>query len=169
MINVRVEHVFSCSEETFWDEVFFSEEYNRRLFLEHLSFPVWRELEREDRGGELQRVVEVVPKTSALPPAIQKAIGDGAGYRELGVFDRAARRYRLRIEPTRFADKVGVEGELRTEPAGEGKCKRLFTATVTAKVFGIGGMLEKHIANDLERSYEASASFTRSFIAEKGL
>jgi len=31
MAEIRVAHVFKCSEETFWTKVFFDDEYNRRL------------------------------------------------------------------------------------------------------------------------------------------
>ena len=38
-----------------------------------------------------------------------------------------------------------------------------------AKIFGVGGLLEKKLLGDLERSYEKSAAFTNAFVSEKGL
>jgi hypothetical protein len=166
---VRIEHTFECSESTFWDKIFFDAAYNRGLFLDRLKFPVWREVKREEKDGEIHRVVEVVPRMGDLPAALKKLIGDNAGYEERGIFDTARRRYKIQIVPNKLADKLSVSGEMHTEAVGSDRMKRIFRAEVTAKIFGIGGMLEKRIMNDLQRSYEASAHFTEAFIAEKGL
>ena len=41
--------------------------------------------------------------------------------------------------------------------------------SVSAKIFGVGGLLEKKMIADLEKSYEKSATFTNAFVAEKGI
>ena len=50
MADARIEHIFNCSEDTFWNKLFLDEEYNRRLFKEALEFPVWKEAPRQERG-----------------------------------------------------------------------------------------------------------------------
>lgn len=169
MESVRIEHTFECSEQTFWDKIFFDEEYNRKLFLDKLKFPVWKETKREERDGEIHRVVQVVPYMGDAPGALKKLVGDNAGYDERGVFEPAKRRYRIQIVPNALADKLHITGEMHTEALGSDKMKRIFRAEVSAKIFGVGGMLEKRIMSDLQRSYDVSARFTQTFIAEKGL
>jgi hypothetical protein len=169
MESVRIEHTFECSEQTFWDKIFFDEEYNTKLFLERLKFPVWKEAKREERGGEIHRVVQVVPNMGDAPAALKKLVGDNAGYEERGIYDPVKRRYRIQIVPNALGDKLSVTGEMHSEALGADKMKRVFRAEVTAKIFGIGGMLEKRIMGDLVRSYDVSARFTQTFIAEKGL
>src|SRR5439155_9970223 len=88
MAEMRVEHVFNCSEETFWTKVFFDDEYNRRLFVETLRFPVWRVLKSEDQGDEVRRTIEASPPIGDLPGALKAVIGDNAGYEERGVFNK---------------------------------------------------------------------------------
>ena len=75
----------------------------------------------------------------------------------------------MQVVPNRMSDKIKVDVEMWTEALGENQCKRFARATATAKIFGIGGMLEKKLLSDLERSYEKSATFTNSFVSEKGL
>ena len=169
MAEIRVEHVFKCSEETFWTKVFFDDEYNRRLFKEVLKFPVWRVSKSEERGDEVLRTIEASPPIGDLPGALKAAVGDNAGYEERGVFDKEARRYRVQVIPNRMSDKISVNVEMWTESLGEGQCKRFARATATAKIFGVGGILEKKLLSDLERSYEKSAAFTNTFVSEKGL
>jgi hypothetical protein len=169
MAELRVEHVFNCSEETFWTKVFFDDEYNRRLFRETLKFPVWRVLKSDDRGDEVQRTIEASPPIGDLPGPLKAVIGDNAGYEERGVFNKKTKRYQVQVVPNRMADKVSVSVEMWTESLGDARCKRFARATATAKIFGVGGLLEKKLLGDLERSYEKSATFTNTYVVEKGL
>lgn len=168
-MELRVDHTLECSEDVYWDKVFLDEEYNRRLFVERLRFEVCREKSRETRDGLLHRVVEAVPPVGDVPAALKAVIGEGAGYEERGVLDREKKTYRIVVVPNRLADKVEVKMEIRTEPVGAERCRRIVRGTVNAKLFMVGGLLEKKIVADLEKSYLKSVDFTNEFVREKGL
>ena len=169
MATLEVEHTFNCSEATFWERIFLDPEYNERLFKTELKFPVWREVSREERGGKLHRVVEVVPYVGELPAALKAVVGEGIGYEERGVLDRAGRRYDVVVVPNRLADKLSIRVDMSTVPDGDKRCRRKARAEANVKIFGLGGTIEKRLLSDLERSYQKSADFTNRFIAEKGL
>ena len=169
MAILEVEHTFNCSEDTYWDRIFLDPEYNERLFKTELKFPVWRELSREERGGALHRVLEVVPYVGELPGALKAVVGEGIGYEERGVLDRSAKSYKVVVVPNKLADKLGIKVDLWTIADGDKRCRRKARAEATVKIFGVGGTIEKRILSDLERSYQKSADFTNRFIAEKGL
>lgn len=170
MAQLRIEHTFNCSADTFWEKIFFDSEYNERLFKDVLRFPEWKVVKNEDRGPTVERVVEVTPRIGELPAPLKKAIGDGVRYREEGSYDKAARRYRMNVVPNKLSDKMVVRCELWLEPAATpNQCRRLFTCQVEAKIFGVGGILEKRLIEDMEKSQNISAEFTNRFIAEKGL
>jgi len=169
MASLEVEHVFNCSDATFWDRIFLDPEYNERLFKTELKFPVWREVSREERGGVLHRVVEVVPYVGELPGALKAVVGEGIGYEERGVLDRNAKSYKVTVVPNKLADKLSIKVDLWTLPDGDKRCRRKARAEASVKIFGVGGTIEKRILSDLERSYQKSAEFTNRFIAEKGL
>lgn len=168
MASLEVEHTFNCSEATYWDRIFLDPEYNERLFKTELKFPVWREISREDRSGVLHRVIEVVPYVGELPATLKAVIGEGVGYEERGVLDRAAKSYKVVVVPNKLADKLSVKVDLWTVADGDTRCKRKARAEVSVKIFGVGGAIEKRMLSDLERSYTKSAEFTNRFIAEKG-
>ena len=169
MATLEVEHTFNCSEATYWDRIFLDPEYNERLFKTELKFSVWRELSREEKGGVMHRALEVVPYVGELPGAIKAVVGDGIGYEEHGVFDRAAKNYKVVVVPNKLADKLNIKVDQWTVLESEGRCRRKVRAEVNVKMFGIGGTIEKRILADLERSYQKSADFTNRFIAEKKL
>jgi hypothetical protein len=85
------------------------------------------------------------------------------------VFDKKTRRYKVTVVPNKLADKLTITGEISIEPAGDKKCKRIYNTKVEAKIFGIGGMVEKRVISDIEHGYGAGAKFTNEYLAEKGL
>lgn len=169
MPDFRVEHTFNCSEESFWSKVFFDEDYNRKLFSERLKFSHWREAKREERDGKIYRVIEASPPIGDLPAALKAVVGENVRYEERGVYDPGKRHYAVDVVPNRLADKIHVHVDMTTQADGPERCKRLVRATVTAKIFGVGGILEKKLIADLEKSYAKSAEFTNSYLAENGI
>jgi hypothetical protein len=169
MADTRIEHIYNCSEDTFWNQIFFDQEYNRRLFKEALEFPVYEQTEFKETDSEVRRSIKVVPKLGPMPGPLKAVIGEGIGYVENGVLDKKTRRYTIDITPNKLADKVTIKGKMFTEPKGDGKCNRVFECTVTAKIFGVGGMLEKRVLSDMQESYAKGAKFTNDYIAEKKL
>jgi uncharacterized protein DUF2505 len=163
----RIEHTYDCSAEVFWNQLFLDDEYNRKLFVDELHFSTWRVLRLEERGTELHRVIEATPPLGNLPAALERLLSDGLGYEEHGVLDRASQRYRLEVKPRSLASKLTILGELSTQPLSETSCRRIYVAKVEARVFGVGGMLEQRLLDDIEKSYNKSAVFTNRWIAER--
>ncbi len=167
--RIRTEHDFDCTEETFW-KLFLDDDYNHALFRDYLKFPRWEIVQHEESNKEMRRTVEVEPYVGELPTPIKKVLGESIGYREIGRLDKEAHRYTFRVAPSRLADKLRVEGEQLTESLDGGKrCRRIFIADFEVKVFGVGAMIEKRLATDMQRSYDLSAKFTRRYLEEKGL
>jgi len=169
MPDFRIEHTFECSEDTFWSKIIFDDDYNQRLYKERLRFQTWREIKREDSGDVVRRVIEAVPPIGELPAALKAVIGEGIGYEEHGVYEKSGKRYTVTVVPNRLADKVKVAVEITTQPSGPDRCVRVAKGSVNAKIFGVGGMLEKKMIADLEKSYAKSAEFTNAYLKEKGI
>jgi hypothetical protein len=169
MTDVRIAHRFDCSEMTYWDRIFFDDDFNRSMYLQHLQFQHWEVVERRETDTTLTRVISVVPKVGDLPGAIKSLIGDNLTYREEGSFDKRSRRYRINVVPSMMDDKVSVKGETWVEEISPTQCNRIFVAQVAVKVFGVGGIIEKRIIADLQLSYNAGAVFTAEYLKQHGL
>jgi hypothetical protein len=168
MPSFRCVHDIECSENTYWDKVFLDDEYNRRLFNDELRFPEWKVLDQKDEGSRVIRNVRAQPPIEDLPGPLKAVVGDGAGYEERGVYERATHRYDAKVTPNRLADRVSVALSMATEKLDDQRCRRIVTGTVTAKIFMVGAILEQKMIADLVRSYGKSAVFTNRFLAEKG-
>ncbi len=165
----RIEHTYACSAEVFWNQIFLDDEYNRRLFLDELHFESWRVVESTVRGGQIHRVIEAAPRVGDLPGPLKRLLGDGLGYTERGVAEPAAQRYRLEVTPRSLASKLTITGELSTTPISERSCRRLYVARVEARVFGVSGLIEDRLLDDIEKSYAKSALFTNRWIEQHEL
>lgn len=167
MSDRRIEHTFDCEVERFWSEIFFDREFNEALFLGRLKFERWQEIERTPTADGFVRVVEAVPRIGEVPAPVKALLKNGAGYRERGEYKRATSSYSLSVTAQSLPDKLKVSGEMTVEPSGAGRCRRVHLAEVQAKIFGIGGVLEKLVLDTLEKSYNKSAAFTDNWLKER--
>lgn len=166
--RARIEHEFHCSEEVFLG-LFLKETYNKALFEGHLKFPMWRVSAEQETPERLSRTIEVEPFVADLPVAIQKVVGNNLRYREEAYYDKLERKYHVKVVPNRMADKILVSGVQLTESLGPDRCKRIFLADVEVKIFGVGGLIERRIVQDLIKSYDVGKHFTDGYLTEQGL
>lgn len=163
MATFTMTHELDCDTERFW-KIFFDRDFNKKLF-EHLAFPKWEIVEQREDDKEIVRIIKAVPKLEA-PAPVAKVLGPGFGYTETGRFDRATKKFEFVIRPTALADKLKNEGKVRCEPLGDKRCKRIVDVVAEAKIFGIGGMIEKMTEKSFRDGWGGSATFINKWVKE---
>lgn len=168
-MQFTVRHIYETDSDTHWNKIFFDEEYNRALFLDHLKFTECRILsfKRED-DGTIRRRLEIAPRVE-IPKAIKKVLGDSANYVEEGSFDPINKKWNFAIIPHVASKKIETRGELWIEARGEKRVERICVVNTEVKVFGIGKLVEEMIEKQTRASYDQAAAFTNKWINEKGL
>ena len=116
-----------------------------------------------DESGK--RRLRVVPTMNA-PKAVQKVLGDSFGYVEEGSFDKAKSEWRWKMVPNTLSGKLMTGGVVRIEAAGEGKCKRTDEVTIEAKIFGVGGLIEKTAESETRSFWDKSTPFMKRWLKE---
>ena len=169
MTNITLRHEFETDEDTYWARCVFDPDFNRKLYIEALQFPVWRLLDSKDDGAQIRRRVQVDPPVGTLPAALRKVIGDRLSYVEEGTFDKSTKRYAFKVVPSTLAEKTKVEGEMWIERLGPKKIARVTSIAVAVKVFMVGGLVEDRIVSDLRSSYDKGAAFTIQYLREHQL
>lgn len=160
MRKVSSTSTVNCSVETFW-KVFFDDEYNKAFYLKELGFTSLEVLSK----SETARVMRGVPKLT-MPKPIMKVLGSSFGYEEHGTFDKAKNEWTWKMVPNTMADKLKSSGTIRIEAAGEGKCRRIDSCTVEAKVFGIGGLFESSLEKEVRNAWDAEARFINRWLQD---
>jgi len=165
MANVTFTHEINCDEATFW-ELFLDKDFNEKLYKQGLDFPEWSIVEQSETDSEVKRTTKGKPRLKNIPGPVAKILGDSFGYTETGTMDKKTKVWRYKLTPSTMADKIKQEGVMKIQPAGDGKIKRVVELVIEAKIFGIGGMLEKTTEAQLRDGWDASAVFMNKWIAE---
>ena len=167
--KIEARHTFDTDVDTYWSKVFFTEEFQRRLYLEGLGFKHYELVSRDDApDGTIRKKIKTEPKSEA-PAVVKKLIGDSIAYTEEGTFDPKTKIWKYRIVTTKMSDKVEIGGDFWVEPKGDKKIERVVKVNITVKIFGVGGAIESFIEKTTRESFDKAAVFTNKFIREHGL
>lgn len=168
-MRFTIRHTFETDVDTFWEKIFFDEEFNRALFVDHLRFTSFKVLQfdRQD-DGRVHRRLQCKPPTE-LPAVVKKVLGGATSYIEDGHFDPVSRKFTVDVIPAAAADKIKTRTELWLEARGDKRSERIATIDNTVKIFGVGKIIEKFIEDTTRKSYAEAADFTNRWIRDKGL
>ncbi len=166
MIEYEIVDEFSTTPDKYWD-MFFSDAYNDALW-KHLDIERQViEFRREGEGASevIHRTQKLTPKRD-VPSALRKLVKDAISYEERNVWRRADNQMDVVTIPNFFADKFVAQGVYSLEPISSDKLRRIWKASCNCKVPLVGGKVEKHVVEEVKRSYQATTIFTRKWIAE---
>lgn len=165
-MDLTIRHEFDCDQDAYWRCVW-DDDYNKRLYIDRLKFRECTKLSFEDSGDMIKRRLELNPPPTDLPGPIAKVVGD-LSWIEEGQFDKKTHRYMVKIITASMPDKTHITGVNWTEPLGDKRCVRIAKMEIEVKVFMVGGLVEKRIAEDTKKSYDTAAKFTMEYVKEKG-
>ncbi|AKU96092.1 hypothetical protein AKJ09_02756 [Labilithrix luteola] len=169
MPSITLRHELNTDEETYWAKIVFDETFNKKMYVDHMHFPVWKLLDQKEDDAKLTRRIQVDPPVGNLPGPLKKVIGDRLSYTEDGTFDKKTKKYSFKVTPSTMTDKTKVNGEMWVEKAGDKKVTRICRIDVEVKVFMVGGMVEERILSDLRDAYDRGTIFTNDYIKANGL
>ena len=124
-------------------------------------------LEHRQEAGCLHRRVTIRPERdipAALRPVLRQVRVE---YTEEMVWRHGSGRGDWRIVPNIFTDKVTAAGSVRFLDHPEGT-ERVVEGDVTVRMLGLGGIAERFIVEDIERSFHEAARLTVGMLP-KGL
>ena len=161
-MKLRIEHVIRGIDLPAYEELYFDEAFQVALGA---SVKIDRELVRLDRGPDrIVRHVRVQPERE-IPAPVAKLLG-GKRLSYVEELDYAPGRYHgtWRIVPGVLADKATMGGTLDFE-AVPGGVRRILAGEIGVSLFGVGGLVEKVIVSNVEKSYDDAAAFTERWLA----
>jgi hypothetical protein len=159
---VAIEHVFERIQPAAYEALYFDEAFNESLGR-HLR--MGRKLVRLERSSDrIVRHVRYEPAHAADSDAKRVFGTSRASFLEELDYDVKTRRGAWRTIPNMFPERVRNSGEIAflDDVAGT---KRTVKGEAIVKLFGFGGRVEKIIVNEIVKSYEAGAAFTREWLA----
>ena len=162
MATFTMRHDLDCTEERFWD-LFFDRDFTIEMF-KYLEFPKFEIAETREEGDEKIRIVKASPKLDA-PGPVKKLLGDNFGYTEEGRFNKNTKVFKFVVKPNTMEGKIKNEGTVRIEQRDGGKkCTRVVDVVVEAKVFGLGGTIEKMTEKSFRDGWGKSATWINDWV-----
>jgi uncharacterized protein DUF2505 len=162
-MKVSIDDIFEieCAK---YVALYFDEPFNEHVGQ---SLHMGRKLLRLERSNT--RIVRHVCYEPAQDPEVptQQAFGSSkAGFVEELDYDVASRRGTWRTIPSMWAERVRNEGtiEFADVPGGT---RRSVRGEVKVKLFGFGGIVERMIVREIEKSYVATTRITREWLAKR--
>jgi hypothetical protein len=155
------EHIFRGVSVENYEKLYFDEPFNEALCV---AVRLFRTLDSfEQRDDSIHRAVTVGPDRE-VPGPVAKVIGaKKLLYTEFVDYQRGHYQGTWKTIPTALADKVESHGDFQFIPQGDNVVRRV-TGIIKVKLFGVGGLIEKFIVADVQKSYDQAASFTQDWI-----
>lgn len=163
-MKFQVEHRFDGLSVAEYEKIYFDEAFNESLCK---TVGLTRTLvSLDDDGKRIRRVVRVAPDRE-VPAPVAKVVGSNKlEYTETVEYVWGSGRGTWTTTPQVMADKVKSSGDFRFAASGSG-VTRTVGGEIEVKIFGLGGLVEKFIVADVEKSYDKAAEFTRSWLSSK--
>ena len=160
-MNFRIAHEFKKITLEQYEKLNFDEPFNIALCR---NVRLARELiEKTETDGRLRRVVKVGAERE-VPSPVAKIIGaKRIEYTEQVDYTFGTYRGTWDSVSSVLTDKVACSGTFSFADTGDG-VQRVVEGNIKVKIFGVGGVVEKFVVADLNRSYQRAAEFTQQWI-----
>ncbi|MBI2567434.1 MAG: DUF2505 domain-containing protein [Candidatus Schekmanbacteria bacterium] len=154
-MDFEVEHRFSGPSERVI-ALFKDIEVQSRMHRD-LGYAEWRELERQDRSGNLTRRIRAVPGVS-VPSFVRRALGDSPGIRETQTWQTGEQRYIWEV-CFDLSPRLRLDGTCRYEDVSAHVCRRRMEASIEVDIPLVGKRLEAFIKEMMMRSLNEEAAW----------
>jgi hypothetical protein len=163
-MKVAIEHAFAGISRDDYEVLYFDEPFNVALGD---ALGLGRELVRLDRDRTtIIRHVRCEPKREA-GSAADRAFGSSrASFVEELEYSLVDHRGRWRTIPNVIPDRVKNSGTIEILD-GDGGARRLVRGEVKVSLFGFGGLVERLVVAEIEKSYAGAARFTETWLARR--
>jgi hypothetical protein len=164
-MKFRIEHVFAGIDLASYEQLYFDEPFNIGMCQ---ATKLGRDVvKRDSTAKHLSRVVRVTPERDIPAPVAKVLGGSRIEYVENIEYDWGSNRGTWRTDSSILSDKIACGGTLGFEARSNGVLRWL-EGEIKVKIFGIGGIVERFVVADIEKSYEQATAFMRKWIVEKG-
>ncbi len=163
-MKFRCEHRFSGISLADYEQLYFNEEFNLALCQQvGLQRTL---LSRDVTDGKIHRVVKVAPDRQ-IPPAAAKVLGSAKiEYTETVDYVFGSGRGTWSTVSSLMTDKVDSRGTVQLS-GDANSALRVIAGDVTVKMTFVGGIVEKFIIDDVNKSYDKAAEFTKNWLAKR--
>lgn len=163
-MKFEIDNTFTGISRDAYEKLFLDETFNEAM--KAVAGLKTRELlESRQDNGRLYRKIKVIPDREL--PAIMKKLANGDLVNtEDSWFDPVKHQLEWKSAMSVMTDKIKVSGLIEFLEAPGGARRRL-NGEIKVSIFGVGGMIEKAVVDNIVETYVKITAFTQKWINEK--
>jgi len=149
MKKIHIAETYHCTPELFWEKMWDADIRRERetTGCGAVSFNV---INSRWEGDTYHQVI-VLEELVDAPLPVRKIFGETTKIEETTKWVKGADTVHINYQPSIMANKVSMVGTLTCTPAQGGHCNIVLDVEITAKIFVVGGIIEKIIASALPK------------------
>lgn len=164
MIKFPTTHEINCDLSTFW-KVYLDKAFNERLYMEGLSYSEFTITEMRETDSKLLSKWTAKPNWS-LPGPVTKLLGPGFYYVAENHLDKQSKKLAVKLMPSTLTDKLRLESSSMAKPIGDTRMIWSTDSVIDVKIFGVAGLIESTLKEQLCKEYDETAVFMNKWIAD---
>jgi hypothetical protein len=161
-----IEHDLDCSAEQFWS-LYLDPGFTREMIESGLGFRVLELGSLTESGTSSIRLMRVTPRLD-LPEIVASLLGKTLSYQEEGRYESVPGRWTWNTRLAVLGDKIRLGGRMEIVALPDGRCRRVTEMWVDAKIFGVGGLVEKAAEKNMRAGWTESARWMNGWLALRG-
>ena len=163
-MKFEIDNTFTGISRDAYEQLFLDDAFN--VAMKPIAGLKTREmLEKRQEGGRLYRKIKVIPDREL--PAIMKKLAHGDLVNtEDSWFDPVKHTLEWKSSMSVMTDKIKIGGLIEFLEAPGGVRRRL-TGEIKVSIFGVGGMIEKAVVDNIVETYAKITGFTQKWVNEK--
>ncbi len=170
-MQCTISHHLPTDAPTFWENVFFDQEFTQRMYSDVLGMGDVETLEQIGCTRKQMTRRLRCSKGMEMFAALAKKMGAGFSITEEGTFSVDKRGHGLwnfEVIPSTYAEKVSLTGVLGVKRIKPGWIESKFVIDCNVKILGLGSVVERLMTRAVNENFSKVAVFAESFIEEKG-
>jgi hypothetical protein len=163
-MHVTTEHRFKNVTVDRFVEVYYSKAFNHAV-APSAALKV-RDLVHEESlaSGRILRRVRMVPDIE-LPGPVAALVNGPIEFFEVSEYDPTTKSAAYHVDSA-ARDRIVVQGAVTFEQAGDDVIRRI-DGDVHVKMFGVGNIIERLIANEVKGRYDRIQAFTQRYLDDQ--
>ena len=162
-MRFRCSSKYEMTVDTFWNDIFFDDDFNQYLYHESLGFPRFEVVEFERfEDGMIKRLIKAYPRID-VPRPLQRVLGNNIHYYERGEYDPRTRHWKCSIEIPRLSSKLKITSDMWLVDDARGGSVRHVDFDVQIRLLGMGRILGRFTRMSLEETYGEAARHTNEW------
>ena len=162
-MKVTHDAIYNC-EPQFYLEQYFDAEGRAERELKGCDTVSFKVLE-SNRGDDVwTHLAESTERVNA-PGPVRKLFGETTRIEERASWRRSTNNIEIVVTPDSMKSRLTIRSQIRADAAGDGRTRITITLDVTAKVFAVGGLIEKMAVKEMPVHVKKDAAYFNAHIA----